>query len=109
MYVAAGEKTMILTAKKTIIKQENNQQIQTQEDDILNTLLYSIIKNFIGDPTIFQEKSQEILLNLTCRKLQDFRWYKDMFLTKVMLRPTVENLIGKKGLLQDFQIYLQKK
>ena len=77
---------MILTAKKTIIKQENNQQIQTQEDDILNTLLYSIIKNFIGDPTIFQEKSQEILLNLTCRKLQDFRWYKDMFLTKVMLR-----------------------
>ena len=36
---------------------------------------------------MFQEKSQEILLNLTCRKLQDFRWYKDMFLTKVMLRP----------------------
>ena len=86
MYVAPDEKIMILTARKTIIKQENNQQITTQEDDILNTLIFSIVKNFIGDLTIFLDKSQEILLNLTCKKLQDFRWYKDMFLTKVMLR-----------------------
>ena len=87
MYVAPGEKTLILTAKKIVIKHENNQQVQTEEEDILNTLIYSIVKNFIGDPTVFKEKSREILLNLTCRKLQDFRWYKDMFLTKVMLRP----------------------
>ncbi|HEX9739224.1 MAG TPA: zinc finger CCHC domain-containing protein [Ignavibacteriaceae bacterium] len=87
MYVSTDEKNTILSATKHVIKQENNQPIDTLESHVLNTLIYSIIKNFIGDPQVFQEKSQELLLNLTCRKLQDFRWYKDMFLTKVMLRP----------------------
>ena len=96
LYVTKEEKSHILNAKKSVIKQENDQTVTTQEDDVINTLIYAIIKNYIGDPTLFQEKSAEILLNLTCRKLQDFRWYKDMFLTKVMLRPDCKEAYWKE-------------
>ena len=44
MYVMPDEKVIVLTATKRIIKQENNQQITTQEEYVLNTLIYSIIK-----------------------------------------------------------------
>ena len=42
---------------------------------------------FLGDPVYFQERTSEILNNLRCPKLQDFKWYENMFLVKVMARP----------------------
>ncbi|GKC53543.1 putative transcription factor interactor and regulator CCHC(Zn) family protein, partial [Tanacetum coccineum] len=72
-YVVEAEKAIIFKAKKTIVKSENGIQVQTQEDDMVNTLIFAILKNFVGDPSVFKEKSSAILLNLTCRKLSDFR------------------------------------
>lgn len=95
-YISQEEKDYILSAKKTIIKQENNQQIQTFEDDMVNTLIFAIIKNFVGDPTTFQEKTSEILMNLHCRKLTDFRWYKDNYLVKVFSRPDCKESYWKE-------------
>nr|KAJ0184480.1 hypothetical protein LSAT_V11C900504380 [Lactuca sativa] len=95
-YISQEEKYYILSAKKTIIKQENNQQIQTFEDDMVNTLIFAIIKNFVGDPTTFQEKTSEILMNLHCRKLTDFRWYKDNYLVKVFSRPDCKESYWKE-------------
>ncbi|GAV91620.1 hypothetical protein CFOL_v3_35012 [Cephalotus follicularis] len=40
------------------------------------TLIYNITKYFIGDPLYCK--------NLRCRKLQDFRWCNDTFMTKVL-------------------------
>uniref|UniRef100_A0A251VEY4 Putative reverse transcriptase domain, Zinc finger, CCHC-type, Aspartic peptidase domain protein n=1 Tax=Helianthus annuus TaxID=4232 RepID=A0A251VEY4_HELAN len=85
-YLTEEEKHIIQNAKKLIIKTENNVQIPTETPDIINTLIFAIIKHFIGNPTDYQERNSLILLNLTCRKLQDFRWYKDVFLSKVMTR-----------------------
>ena len=56
-YVTSEEKNEILTAIKTIIKQENAHHIPTLEENMVNTLIFSIIKNFVGDPTTFQEKN----------------------------------------------------
>nr|KAJ0191316.1 hypothetical protein LSAT_V11C800397280 [Lactuca sativa] len=80
------KKNGILTATKTIIKHENGQHIQTLDEDMVNTLIFAIIKNFVGDLTMFQEKTSEILMNLHCRKLTDFRWYKDNYFVKVFSR-----------------------
>ena len=44
------------------------------------------MKHFIGEPSKLKDKTVDLLTNLKCPKLQDFRWYKDMFLTKVVLR-----------------------
>jgi hypothetical protein len=60
--------------------------------DSTNTLAYTIIKTFIGSPGIFRERSSEILNNLKCKTLSDFRWYKDSFLSRIYERPD-----GKKS------------
>ncbi|GKB31178.1 hypothetical protein Tco_0870579 [Tanacetum coccineum] len=95
-YLTEAEKWTILNAKKTIVKTENNIQTETQIEDMINTLIFAILKNFVGDPTAFQERNSVILLNLTCRKLSDFRWYTDVFLAKVMTRPDCREAYWKE-------------
>nr|KYP73941.1 hypothetical protein KK1_006602 [Cajanus cajan] len=54
--------------------------------DAINTLIMAIVKHFIGDPSIWKDRFGELLSNLKCRTLGDFRWYKDTFLTRVYTR-----------------------
>ncbi|KAG8634081.1 hypothetical protein MANES_17G011766v8, partial [Manihot esculenta] len=46
-------------------------------------LVYNIISHFIGDLDLYTERNSEILQNLKCRKLENFKWYKDNFLKRV--------------------------
>ncbi|KAL6338402.1 hypothetical protein AAG906_020486 [Vitis piasezkii] len=68
--------------KHEVVKDEDGQYIE----DAVATLIYSISKHFIGDPAKIKDKTADLLTNLKCPKLHDFRWYKEVFLTKVMLR-----------------------
>ncbi|GAV80199.1 hypothetical protein CFOL_v3_23660, partial [Cephalotus follicularis] len=52
-------------------------------EDVDATLIYNITIYFIGDLTYVKDKTTEQLSNL---KLQDFRWYKNTFMTKVLTR-----------------------
>jgi hypothetical protein len=54
--------------------------------DIVSTLILTISLHFIGDPSHLKDKNVELLSNLRCKKLSDFQWYKNTFLTRVMLR-----------------------
>ena len=65
-----------------MVKDEDGHDIE----DAVATLIYSISKHFIGDPAKIKDKTADLLTNLKCPKLHDFRWYKEVFLTKVMLR-----------------------
>ena len=56
------------------------------EQNAVLRLMYAITKHFIGDPKVFEEINFEILQNLRCRTLSDFRWYHDVVLSKVMTR-----------------------
>ena len=51
-----------------------------------DTLIFTIAQHFIGDPSLWKDKSAELLSNLKCRTLADFRWYRDTFLTRVYTR-----------------------
>ncbi|GAV83273.1 zf-CCHC domain-containing protein, partial [Cephalotus follicularis] len=62
------------------ILDSNNERIE----DAVSTLIYNITKYFIGDPTYLKDRTTNQLSNLRCRRLQDFRWYKDTFMTKVL-------------------------
>ena len=64
-----------------VFKDEDGQDIE----DVVGTLIYSISKHFIGDPAKFKDKTVDLLTNLKCPKLHDFKWYKEVFLNKVML------------------------
>ncbi|GAV59371.1 LOW QUALITY PROTEIN: zf-CCHC domain-containing protein, partial [Cephalotus follicularis] len=67
---------------KEPILDNNNETIE----DAISTLIYNITKCFIGDPTYLKDTTADQLSNLRCRKLQDLRWYKNIFMTKVLTR-----------------------
>ncbi|KAK2428017.1 hypothetical protein QL285_026560 [Trifolium repens] len=60
---------------------------ETNEEICVTTLLYAITKFFIGEPLKLQQRASDQLLNLYCPTMSDYRWYKDMFLSKLCLRP----------------------
>ena len=79
---------------KNMLTDAHKQHIMTSinelgQQNVVHKLIYAITKHFIGDPRILQERSSEILRNLRCRTLSDFRWYHDVFLSKVMTRPDI--------------------
>ncbi|KAL7177568.1 hypothetical protein ACSBR2_030845 [Camellia fascicularis] len=63
-----------------------DEDIRTSKPDGINTLIFTIIKHFIGTPTNIHPRIHDQLSNLTCPTLSDFRWYKDVFTSLVMLR-----------------------
>ncbi|KAL0001810.1 hypothetical protein SO802_015591 [Lithocarpus litseifolius] len=54
--------------------------------DGVNTLIYMIMKHFVGKPSNITSRIYDQLSNLRCRTLEDYRWYEDVFTTKVMHR-----------------------
>ncbi|GAV92364.1 LOW QUALITY PROTEIN: zf-CCHC domain-containing protein, partial [Cephalotus follicularis] len=75
------ESIQVNELKEPILDTDN----QTIED-AMSTLIYNIANYFVGDPTYLKDRTADQLSNLRCRKLQDFRWYKDTFMTKVLTR-----------------------
>jgi len=60
---------------------------QITREDACTTLLYHLAKYFIGEPKLFQDRSLQILNNLSCLSLDDFICYKNQFMSHVMIRP----------------------
>ncbi|RDX80041.1 hypothetical protein CR513_39452, partial [Mucuna pruriens] len=60
-----------------VIINDDNEDIP----DTVNTLICIIAQHFIGDPSLWKDRSIELLSNPKCRTLADFRWYRDTFLT----------------------------
>ena len=56
------------------------------EQDAVIRLVYAITKHFIGDPNTYGARTSEILQNLRCRTLSDFKWYHDVFIATLMIR-----------------------
>ncbi|XP_028092633.1 uncharacterized protein LOC114292817 [Camellia sinensis] len=61
-------------------------QVERQEEDAVYTLINTIITHFIGQATGIADRNRELLMKLRCPSLSHFRWYKDVFLMKVMQR-----------------------
>ncbi|KAM3198755.1 hypothetical protein P3L10_034506 [Capsicum annuum] len=99
-YVSEEEKNLIYNAtvleQVTRIVDGQETLVQEAQEDACATLLYHIARHFVGEPKLFQDRSLEILNNLRCKNLVDFRWYKDTFLVKVMIRPDCNNDFWKE-------------
>jgi hypothetical protein len=63
-----------------------NEDVGLGHSDAINTLFYTIIEHFIGTPSHLTSRIHDQLSNLRCPTLSDFRWYKDVFLSRVMLK-----------------------
>jgi hypothetical protein len=56
-----------------------------------------------------KDKNVELLSNLRCKKLSDFQWYKNTFLTRVMLREDSNQPFWKENFLAGLPILLGEK
>ena len=92
---------------------ENNEVVRDEDgqdrEDVVSTLIYSISKHFIGDPTKIKDKTTDLLTNLKCPKLHDFRWYKDVFLIKVMLRSDCNQSFWKEKFISGLPRLFSKR
>ncbi|KAH1206386.1 putative Polyprotein CP [Glycine max] len=99
-YLTNEEKSKIYSAVKTDL---NGKFITNDDDkeipDAVNTLIFTIAQHFIGDPSLWKDRSAELLSNLKCRTLVDFRWYRDTFLTRVYTREDSQQPFWKEKFL----------
>ncbi|KAL0010926.1 hypothetical protein SO802_006034 [Lithocarpus litseifolius] len=54
--------------------------------DGVNTLIYTILKHFVSTPSNVSSRISDYLNNLRCPTMFDYKWYQDVFLSRVMLR-----------------------
>ena len=54
--------------------------------DRVNSLVLTIIRLFIGTPSNITSRIHDQLSNLKCPTMSDFRWYEDVFTSRVILR-----------------------
>ena len=77
--------------------------------DGVNTLIYMIMKHFVGKPSNITSRIYDQLSNLRCKALGDYKWYKDVFTTRVMHRSDVTLHFGRRSLSMAYQDYLAKR
>jgi len=75
----------------------------------VSTFIITISLHFVGDPSHLKDKNIELLSNLRCKKLSDFQWYKNTFLTRVMLREDSNQPFWKEKFLVGQPILLEEK
>ena len=63
-----------------------DERIERGIPDRVNTLIYAIMKHFVGKPSNITSRIYDQLSNLRCKTLGDYRWYEDVFTTRVMHR-----------------------
>jgi hypothetical protein len=63
-----------------------DEKIGRGEPDCVNTLIYTIIKHFVGTPSNITSRISDYLNNLRCPTMSNYRWYQDVFLSRVMVR-----------------------
>ena len=49
-------------------------------------MIYTIMKHFVAKPSNITSRIYDQLSNLRCKNLGEYRWYEDVFTTRVMHR-----------------------
>ncbi|QHO58124.1 Polyprotein [Arachis hypogaea] len=72
-YLSDSQKHTIFSAIKV---NDQNEPIIGEDGepipDAVNTLIFTIASHFIGDPSLWKDRSAELLSNLRCKTLSDF-------------------------------------
>ncbi|XP_065623140.1 uncharacterized protein LOC136064801 [Quercus suber] len=77
--------------------------------DGVNTLVYTIMKHFVGKPSNITSRIYDQLSNLRCKTLGDFRWYEDVFTTRVMHRSDCNSPFWKEKFINGLPTLFGEK
>ena len=108
-YLNNDDRNEILTAVKREI---NGSVIMTDKQpsqDVVNALIFTITKHFVGDPNQYKERVSDFLINLRCPQLSDFRWYKDVFISKVLSRNDCQQSYWKEKFIAGLPYFFAQK
>ncbi|XP_022151716.1 uncharacterized protein LOC111019629 [Momordica charantia] len=103
------DRTKILIATKAVVKQEGSNAMQIDEPDMVNQLIYAMTKNFIGSTQVYSDLNAEALLSLRCRKMSNYKWYKDTFLARLYTITTCGADIWKQKFVEGLPHYIAQK
>ncbi|KAK2975741.1 hypothetical protein RJ640_022747 [Escallonia rubra] len=95
-YLTSTDQNNILNSIKI---ESNGNPILINEQplsDAVTTLVTAITKHFIGNASTVLERGRELLINLRCPTLTHFRWYKDVFLSKLYQRSDAQQDFWKE-------------
>ncbi|KAL4199650.1 hypothetical protein AMTRI_Chr03g145930 [Amborella trichopoda] len=67
-------------------RNEQNQEVIYTESDAVNTLIYTITLHFVGSTSLLAARSEDLLSNLRCPTLSHYKWYKDVFFSRLLIR-----------------------
>ncbi|XP_027934064.1 uncharacterized protein LOC114189651 [Vigna unguiculata] len=98
-YLTEAQKSDIFLAVKI---DDNGDPIYNNGEtipDAVNTLVFTIAQHFIGDPSLWKDRSAELLSNLRCKTLGDFKWYKGTFLIRIYTREDSQQPFWKEKFL----------
>ena len=69
--------------------------------DGVNTLIYTILKHFVGTPSNISSRVSDLLNNLRCPTMSDYRWYQDVFISRVVLRKNCHKSYWKERFIDS--------
>ena len=102
-----------LNNDETAVKRETNGSVimtdRQHSQDAVNTLIYTITKHFVGDPNQYKERASDILINLRCPQLSNFRWYKDVFISEVLSRNDCQQSYWKEKFIDGLPYFFAQK
>ena len=99
-YLTEEQRLYILTACK--VNEEGIKIIDSNDQpipDMVNTLIFSISQHFIGDASHIRDNNLELLSNMKCKSLGEFRQYKDIFFQRVFLRTDFNKPFWKEKII----------
>ena len=77
--------------------------------DGVNTLIYTIMKHFVGKPSNITFRIYDLLSNLRCKILGEYRWYEDVFTTRVMHRSDCNSPFWKEKFINGLPKLVSEK
>ena len=77
--------------------------------DAVNTLIFTITKHFVGDPNQYKERASDVLINLRCPQLSNFRCYKDIFISIFLSRNDCQQSYWKEKFIAGLPYFFAQK
>lgn len=84
-------------------------EVATEELDMVNQLIYMCTKHVIGQTVVYSNQATEALLGMRCRKMSDFKSYKDTFLACLYNLTSCEDEIWKRKFVEGLPQYIAEK
>ncbi|XP_059288558.1 uncharacterized protein LOC132041897 [Lycium ferocissimum] len=104
-YLTPEQRATILNS----VKQEGTEQEPVLVYTIVYSLVLNIVEHFSGRWFDNNETIRTMLQNLRCKTLTSLRWYKDVFLCRVMELPECNDSLWKSKFIDGLPAFLQKE